>query len=341
MLKPRNILFVLSALAFFAAAPVSAQLNTVPAPVQYTVSPELPGPGQKVTISVAGVGSFIGDSAFTWTQNGKTALSGVGATDYSFTAGAVGSVTNVQVRIITSSGGTVAHDFTIEPSLVNLVWEADTSAPPLYSGKPLYSGGSNLRVVAFPVVYSGGARVPASKLSMQWFYDTNAIPQLSGLGRTTFSFAGDQLQQQENVAVDVYYNGGKVAHGEINIPASQPMVLLYDKDPLRGVLYDTALPAAVSLTAAEFTIQAAPYFFDNASLKSGALAYAWTLNGADTTGPQSAQGLLTLRQAGSGQGAATVGVALQNNDSSKYVQAANAVLQIVFGQSSSGSLFGL
>ena len=347
MQKPRNIIFTLSALALvatgtglFISAPLArAQLSAVPDPVQYTVAPETPGPGQTVTISVEGVGSFLGDASITWWQNGKVALSGAGASDFSFTAGALGVQTRVQVQIV-SSQGTFTHDFVFLPSLVNLVWEADTSAPPLYRGKSLYSAGSNLKVVAFPIVFVNGSRVAPGSLSMQWSRNDELVPNQSGLGRTVFSFTGDQLQPQESVAVDVYYGASKLAQGEITIPVSQPSVLLYNKDPLRGVLFDTALPSAISLSSKELTIQAAPYFFANSSLKSGALVYSWTLNGEAASGPESAKGRLTLRQAGRGQGAATVGVTLQNNDSDKLVQAAQAALQIVFGQAQS-SLFGL
>lgn len=326
---------------FFVAPLARAQLSAVPDPVQYIVSPETPGPGEQVTITVQGVGSFLGDATITWSQGGKVVLSGVGASSFSFTTGALGSKTSVHVQIVSSSNGTFSHDFAFSPSLVNLVWEADTSAPPLYRGKSLYSAGSNIKVVAFPTVFFNGKRVASGSLSMQWFHNDDAIPALSGTGRTTLSFAGDQLQQQEQVAVDVYYGASKLAHGEIIIPVSQPLVLLYSKDPLRGTLYDTALPGAISLSAKEITLQAAPYFFANSSLRSGALVYNWTLNGEDSTGPNSAKGMLTLRQAGSGQGAAAVGVTLQNNDSDKFVQTATAALQLVFGQPGSGSLFGL
>jgi hypothetical protein len=342
MQKPRNFIFAVAFLSLLAGGVAHAQLSNVGSdPVQYTVSPETPGPQQKVTISVDGVGTFIGNSSISWTQNGKTALSGVGATQFTFTTGALGSKTIVSVRIVSGSNGTITHDFIFQPSLINLIWEADTTAPPLYRGKSLYTGGSNLKIVAFPTVIVNGKNIATNSLSFQWFHNTDAIPQQSGLGRSVFAYAGDELQQQENVAVDVYYGNSKVGHGEISIPASQPLLLLYDKDPLRGVLYDTAIPSAATLNASEITIQATPYFFANSSLKNGALTYSWTLNGDDATGPNSAKGMLTLRQAGAGQGAASVGVTLQNTESDKYVQAANAALQLVFGQSSGSTLFGL
>ena len=107
--------------------------------------------------------------------------------------------------------------------------------------------------------------------------------------------------------------------------------MLYNRDPLRGELLDRALQGQVRLAAKEVTLQAEPYFFANSSKKNGSLVWEWTLNGGEVVGPESAQGILTLRQTGTGAGSAAVSVALQNNDSDKFIQAAGAALQLTFG----------
>jgi hypothetical protein len=324
-------------------APLASAQTLGIEPVQYVVSPQTPGPGEQVTIEAQGVGSFLGDATVTWQENGATVLSGVGARDFSFTAGALGVPTRVHVEIDSSSQGTFTHDFTIVPSAVELVWEADTTVPPFYQGKALYSAGSQLKVVAFPSVFSGGARIAAGALSYQWTVDGTPAAAQSGLGASSITFQGNQLNAQEDVSVDVYYGGAELGSAEVLIPAQSPELVLYADDPLRGVLWDEALPAEAALTGQELTVAAVPYFFSNASSRAGALVYDWTLNGADTSGPGSAQGMLTLRQTGSGTGAAQLGVSLQNNDTDKLVQAASAALTLVFGQTAAsiGSLFGL
>lgn len=324
-----------------ASAAHAQSLGAAIDPVQYVVAPETPGPNQTVQIEVQGIGSFLGNATVTWSENGKVAQSGVGSRDFSFTTGALGTQTKIHVVIDSPTEGTLTHDITITPSLVDLVWEADTTVPPFYRGKALYSAGSAIKVVAFPTVIAGGARVPSDNLSFQWSHDDVSAPEQSGTGDSTFTFEGSELQSSETAAVDVYYGASKVGSAEVTIPATSPMVLLYDKDPLRGLLADTALPDAISMNAAEFTVEAVPYYFANSSAQNGALSYAWTLGGSDTTGPDSAQGILTLRQTGSGAGSAVLGVSVQNNDNNKLVQAAQAALQIVFGQSSGTSLFGL
>jgi hypothetical protein len=124
------------------------------------------------------------------------------------------------------------------------------------------------------------------------------------------------------------------------ISATDPQILLYPRDPLRGVLFDQALPPAISLGGREMTLQAVPYFFANESLSNGSLTFQWTLNGSSTSGPDASLGILTLRQTGEGVGEARLGVSLQNTNSTQLLQSAATLLRIVFGaQSASNSPF--
>jgi hypothetical protein len=326
----------------FLATPALAGAQFAPDPIQYIVTPEVPGPNQTVTIEAQGIGAFLGDATITWKKDGKAVQSGAGVRTYSFTTGSIGSVTQVHVDIKSSTNGSFSKDFTFRPSAVNLIWESDTSAPPLYAGKPLYSAGSSLKVAAFPTVIINGSRVAAQSLSYQWTLQDQAVPAQSGLGRSTFSFDGDQLQSEEDIGVGVYLGTSLVAQSAIAIPATQPQLKLYERNALRGVLYDAALPQGIALSDKEITIAAQPYYFSNTALQGGALQYAWTLDGNEITGPDSAQGVLTLRQTGSGAGQSTLAATLQNNNNDQLVQSAEALVTILFGaQASSGSLFGL
>lgn len=327
----------------FLATQARAQLSAVPDPVQYTVAPETPGPNQTVYIEAQGVGPFIGNATITWQVNGKVVKSGVGLTTFSFTTGGVGTATQVRVTI-QSTQGTYTRDFVFAPSVVHLVWEADTSAPLFYKGKTLYSAGSSIKVVALPTIASGKSIVSSSKLSFQWYRKDTIDTRASGLGKNVYTFNGDGIQTSEDVRVDVYLNGSKVGSGEVLIPATNPGVVLYSQDPLRGELLDVALPTKFNLNANEITLRAEPYYFANSSMRTGSLAYTWTLNGTETTGPDAGRGLLTLRQTGSGSGSAQVGISVQNIDADKFTQVAQSLVGIVFGQGSGTSftsLFGL
>lgn len=339
--KLRN-LFLASLL--LALAPLAhAQVTAAPDPINIGISPEVPGPGQQVTITVQGVGSFLGDADISWTLNGTVAKQGTGESSFSFTTGALGAQSVVKLKIVSSEQGTITRTFVFNPSTVDLIWEADTSVPPLYRGHTRYTPGSNLRVVAFPTIVVSGKKVAPQSLSYQWQVNDAPMPAASGLGRSTLSFSGDQLEDGEDVAVDVYFGSLKAAHGEVVIPASNPSLVLYDQDPLRGVLWDTALPGSIALNATELTVLAQPYFFANGAVSNDTLQWNWTLNGGSITGPDTSRGLLTLRQTGQGQGSADLAVSAQNLSSDQLIQSAQAALSIVFGQARSGlsSFFGI
>ncbi len=314
-----------------------------PDPVQYTVIPETPGPNEPVRIVVDGIGTFLGNSMVTWQKNGITVASGAGLRSYSFTTGGVGEVTRIRVSVASTVHGTITREFVFSPSVVHLVWEADTTVPPFYQGKALYTAGSRIKVAAFPTVLLQGARVPSSQISFQWRHNDALVPEQSGLGKNTFTVYGDQLQTGENIVVDLYINSTLVGQGRIFIPAVEPQVLVYSRDPLRGLLLDQALFGNVNLSGKEVTLQAEPFFFANISKIRETLNFAWTLNDLEATGPDSARGLLTLRQTGSGAGFASVGVSLQNTDLDRLIQSADTALGIAFGQNNSliSNLFGI
>lgn len=336
-----KILALTALLAFLLFAPMA--LGQTTDPVRYLVAPETPGPNTTVAIQADGVGSFLGEARITWTVNGVVAKSGVGERLFSFKTGALGTRSVVSVRIVSDTQGTLTRSFTFSPSLVNMVWEADTTVPPLYRGKALYSPGSGLKIVAFPVVYSGSSRVSAGALSYQWFRNEELLTAQSGLGKASLSFTGDQLLDGENVAVDVYYGTNKAARGEITIAPTDPFIALYERSAVRGVLYDQAFPQSIQLLEQEITVQAEPFYFSSAAKKNSLLQYSWTLNGTSVSGPDSAQGVLTLRQAGSGAGQTDVNVQLQNTNGSQLVQQATTALRLLFGNQNQGplNLFGL
>jgi hypothetical protein len=340
-----RFLVILSAIASFSFnIPLALAQQIGQAPLQYSVNPEVPGPNSLVLIQVQGVGNFLGEATITWKQDGKTVLSGVGERSYRFTTGVLGSKTTISVTINSPSQGTFSKSFTFNPSSVLFVWEADTSIPQWYKGKALYTAGSKLSITAFPQVVSGGKTLSSSALSFQWKRNDTPLPQSSGIGFSHISFNGNQLFPSETVSVTVLSGGTPVAQGSITVPAVKPEVNAYVRDPLRGVLFDSALGSTVSLEGSEFTVKAEPFYFDNSSLKSGSVPYAWTLNGEKITGPQSAQGILTLRQSGSGAGQAALAVSMQNTNSSQYVQSAKAAFKILFGGASDSafnSFFGL
>ncbi len=341
MFKLRNTLFFAVALFCFALSTHAQSLNGQVQTVEFLVSPQAPGPNENVTIEAQGVGGFLGGAMITWQKDGKTVLSGVGESKYSFITGGTGVQTKIHIDIHSASQGNFTKDYTFVPSNIHLIWEANTSVPPMYRGKALYSAGSQIKVIALPQVVSNGSVVAANRLSYQWNVGGEPVVAASGVGRSVFTYYGNQLNRSENIVLNVSYGGALVGSAAVTLPAVAPGILFYVKDPLRGTLFDQALPSAFSLVGQELTLNAQPFYFANESLGK-TVTYAWTLNGQEVTGPDTDRGLLTLRQSGSGQGQSVVGLELQNTDTYKFLQTASAQLQIIFGQqTNSTGAFGI
>ena len=335
----RNIFIVFSLLWGSAAYAQSVD------PVRYIIAPEAPGPREQVQLTLQGVGAFLGEATITWYNNGTVAQSGIGLTSYTFTTRGIGEQTIVRVRISSAVQGLIEKTFTFNPSTINLVWESDTSVPPLYKGKSLYSAGSPLTIVAFPSVTISGRRVSASSLSYQWRLNDEPLSENSGTGKYILHIEGNQFQPGQIIAVDAYFGSQKVGHSEITIPVTEPSIVLYPKDPLRGVLWDNAIPPqGISRGSKELAIQAQLYFFSRSALASGAVELTWAINNTPVSGPDSAKGLLVLRQSADGQGEALLKVSAQNNIASQLLQSARTLLRITFGATSNSllsSFFGL
>ncbi len=326
MKKFRTILYLLLVYGFLFSFSYAQSLSTLPNSIQFTVTPETPGPNEPVRIDMQGISSLLETATITWRVNGKTVSSGIGNTSLYFVTGYLGSKSTVHVSV-TSAEGVFSQDFVFIPSVINLVWEADTTVPPLYKGKALYSAGSVIRVVAFPEILQGRSLVSANTLSFQWSLNQTLVPEQSGVGKTVFTFQGDQLKSDENVSVDIFSGNSKIGHGAITINAVKPQLELYTLDPLRGEIIDTALFSPYILQKNEVSVVAEPYFFST----TGNFAYTWSLNGSGVSGPDTQKGILTLRQTGQSAGSAFIDVQLQNTASDQLVQAGTASLQIILG----------
>jgi hypothetical protein len=273
--------------------------------------------------------------------NGTPLLSGDGARVFAFTMGPSGKSTIVTLSVSPRSSTPFTRTFTFTPGAVTLLWEAQAYTPALYQGKPLYSAGSNIRVLALPqVTDAGGKPLQSADLNFKWQINGDAHADLSGIGRDTLDFTGSLLGGNEEVSVDILRrDGSKAAQGYTVVHDENPVVLLYKKDPLRGTLYNQALSGDVPLVDTETTIIAEPYFMSGTSRSSKDLAYEWQLNGAVVQPQGNDPSVLTLRRVGNESGNATLTLSLQNMDKSKLLQQANATLNIILDAARS-TIFG-
>ncbi|MDE1944728.1 MAG: hypothetical protein KGI03_00420 [Patescibacteria group bacterium] len=218
---------------------------------------------------------------------------------------------------------------------VTLVVEPLSSAPPLYPGKPVVPLGGSARVVAL-ADFTGASGKAIDPASLSYAWNVDGVEQLAseGVGKRVLIADAPLEYRTSTVTVSVTSADGALsANASVDLAAAEPIVRIYDRDPLMGVRFDAALPDTFSLAGSEATLYAAPYSFPTAL---GAPALSWFVGGAlSQTG-----NLITLRPTGQGAGTATVSVTAASKGSID-APAASDSLTVSFGSAGGGGFFGL
>jgi len=287
---------------------VNAQGLPFSASLTVTVRPENPRPGDVVSIDLQSFSTDLNGATISWIVGGTVVKSGLGEKSFSTTAPEIGDIKRVQARIFTSEGTSHLETIDIRPAIVDLLWEANTYIHPFYKGKRLHSAGGDLKIVAIPNVISGGIKIPNRNLIFRWKRDNVVLGSKSGTGRNVLEISGSRLGKTENISVEVTTLDSRVsARGFTNIKVSRPKTLIYENNPLLGVVFEKSVTGAYDLVEREVKLEAYPLFFSVNSRFSDDLSYEWRVTGDDS----STDSNITLRR-GEGSGSASVSVAVKN-----------------------------
>ncbi len=277
--------------------------------VSVSISPEYPGPGEQVMVTVSGRLLDIDSSTITWVVGGKKVLEGPAEKNYSFWTSKSGSASTLDVSILTSDASRYQKQIRITPSQIDLIWEAKTYTPPFYKGHSLASSESTITVVALPELKgSNGTKISASKLIYKWSKDGKNIGSASGLGKQSFTFTSAKLFNENQVTVAISSSDGSVsASRSITISISEPRIVLYPVPALLGTLYDRAFGSSFTLEGDEIGVRATPYYFSTETNGVAQISMTWALNGKTLPTEPEGNSLVTLRN-GSAVGTARISV---------------------------------
>lgn len=292
------------------------------------ISPQYPAPYQTVTITPQSSDIDLSGSTITYSVNGKIVQRGTGQESANVTLGGPGSVTTVTVTA-TYNGKPYASSITIRPADVALILEPVSTTHPFYEGGALVGSEGNMRIIAMPDLRTrSGAQISPSTLEYVWKNGDQVLQSSSGIGKSVLVASAPIKYRDATITVTVSTpDQSVVGQGAVLVSAANPVMRIYENDPLLGPRYETALPGSVTLAGSEDTYRAVPYYFTTVP------TLTWSLNGTPSqTGKD-----ITVRPAGGGVGTALLGVSASTG---ALGQSANAGLSVTFGQGSSG-LFGL
>lgn len=286
---------------------VSGQIiPTLDSPTEIQIVPNFPAAGANVLVTAQNV--LNGDAfTYSWTVNGEVVEQGIGRNSIVVTVGGVGEETTVSVTITDGAITVGGTSRTIVPAELDLVWEAETYTPSFYVGRPLATGASPVSVTAVPNLRENGVRISESELVYEWFVDNSRSPVRSGYGLNTVSITPPSFSAPFTVLVNAKTQSGAVAvQSSVEITPRAPEIVLYEKTPLLGTLFNRAITNSVTLFDEEITVGLFPLYITNPDRP----AYSWEVDGSPVE-PGETPRELTLRKTGPGSGRFTIKTSLE------------------------------
>ncbi len=318
----RFAVFFLIAIYAFAGTPESASAQSsdgfglpraFTSDIALELSPENPGPGDTVTITARSLLLDLDTMTLTWFKDGKVFEQGAGGTSISLTAPPLGNSTEISLLVLENGVERARESATIRPVEIDLLWEANSYAPPYFRGRSLSSAGTQLRFEAQPhFIRANGSRVSNGDIVFTWKRNGYVIQNVSGRGAARAVIDAPALFGADTISLEARSVDGTFRGEEsVNIPSREPELVLYEDHPLFGVMYYRALSSDASLPGEEISLVAVPYFADATYPNDGALIWEWKVNGNNIENDPDRPNEITIDARGS-SGIARIDLALSH-----------------------------
>ncbi|MDR3570723.1 MAG: hypothetical protein P4L81_00790 [Candidatus Pacebacteria bacterium] len=263
----------------FFALPVLAQSNSIgTSALTISAAPAYPSPNTTVTLTAESPLLDLQNSTITWVVNGATVGTGIST---KVQLGAVGKETDVSVSVSGPSGSDSAS-LALVPTSIDLLWEGDSYVPPFYKGRAVPGSNSSIRVLAIPhFITTSGKGVASSNIQFTWSVNGAVDRAQSGVGESSAIFPAAVLYGNDTIDVVARSTDGSLSgEASIVVPTQNPQLVLYEDNPLFGIMYHRPLSQSSTANESETSFAAVPYFSNAKSANDTSLAYNWTVNGS-------------------------------------------------------------
>jgi hypothetical protein len=292
--------------------------------------PSIPKPGETVSVQITAYSTDLNKAKITWTIDGKVITSQTGAVTFQFLAPQSGKTSTLVIKIEKEGGGTLTKTIVVSPADVDLIYEAQTYVPPFYKGKKKFSSEAVIKFIAIPnFVTPKGNKIAISDLVYTWKVNGTVQQSVSGYGKNVFLTKGTLIERPTQVTVEVSaVNSTLKASQTIGFKSSAPEVVLYENNPILGIVYEKAIQGTFNLDRPQVDFEAVPYFFSGQYKDSSSIQYTWSLNGISVTSKGINENYLVLRNDKNEDGRALVNVSVQH--ASNIMQNAKSLLELNF-----------
>ncbi len=290
------ILLIALLMPFGASAEI---IPTLGGTMELLAVPNNPGPKETVRLSAKIYTGVTTNSSYTWVVNGKTAEQGIGRDSISVTLGGPGSVTTVEVSAYQAGEFIAEKSITFRPATIDLVWEGNTSRPPLYIGRPLPNGSSNTTILAVPHIVRSGATISPSDLVYTWSVNGKVLASQSGYGKISATIASPRFESAFEVSVKATTRDGVITSEKTTVVTPiRPTAVVYENAPLLGHTFNKATAGTFEFLEDEASFTAYPLFVSS----TDDLSYEWQLDGEPFVLDKLNPFDVTFRKEGGGRG---------------------------------------
>ncbi|MDQ3014447.1 MAG: hypothetical protein M3Q73_01125 [bacterium] len=300
--------------------------NPIEDRLSITIFPQIPKPGQTITVEVRSSTLALERATISWFVNNKAFQSGVGLTKIESKTGVSGSSSTFRA-VVSLDGEKYEKSRRISPASVDLIWQARSYTPPMYKGKALFPYQGEVTVVAMPDMVENGVRLSSKNLIYTWKANGTRLKDSGGVGKNSITVESDVIVRPIELSVEVLSISGRTAASQsIVLEYTEPEVILYEDNPLYGPLYHQSLGGSINLQNQEIWIKAAPYYFSTTNHHAdNTVAFDWNINSGSTGQRQST---IILRHAGEQSGQSVLSV--KTTSPNRVMQSSASSLTINF-----------
>lgn len=282
--------------------------------IDVTVNPQNPSANQQASIDVKSFALDLGQATISWSLNGKIVSKGKGIVHFDFNTESLGVASVIDIAITGKDGEILRKEVIVKPASVDLLWQTNTHTPPFYRGKALYTPQSTITFVAVPhLVYKNGSPIDNKNIVFTWKKDYIVQGSLSGYGKDSFSFEANVLKKPTIVEVAVSAPTENLNSSTVlSINTRDSEIVVYENDPLYGILYNNAITSSYHLAGNEVKFTATPYYFTTGISGTKNLKYSWDFNDGTEQGDNSTDQSIVLRREGDASGSSNISLSVEN-----------------------------
>lgn len=304
---------LVAALLFVPLVSSGQIIPTLESPVEVRVTPSNPGPGDQVVFEVVNA-PREGEVIYRWSVDGSLYDQGRGVDTITLQVGDVGEAFSVSLSVYVNGVLYAEKERVVRPAEISLVWEGDVYTPPFYSGFPFPNRESSVNLLAVPNIVQNGVLLSSDELYYEWFINNSRRNFAKGFGLDSTNIKVPGLGEPFSVKVVAKTIDGLIeAQETVYIAPADPEILVYEKTPLMGVLFNRAIANSFELTEEETTFVAFPLY----SSPLNALDLSWKINGEPSEVGATPQELVLRRE---GQGGGRYNIAIQAKNTSRLFE---------------------